>query len=1674
MRIVIYLCLSLISISGFAQRLQTAEYFFGLDPGVGNATSITISQGDTVSQILSVPISSLAQGFNKISFRVKDSIGIWSQTQTKIFYKLPISSLATSTPKVRKMEYFFDSDPGQGNGTPINFTNSGDSVYQVFSVPISSLAQGFHNLAVRAQDSIGIWSITLNKIFYILPLSASSPSTPKVVKMEYFFDADPGLGNGTPINFTNSGDTVYQIYSVPVNSLAQGFHNLAVRVQDSVGIWSITLNKIFYILPLSASASATPKIMKMEYFFDADPGLGNGIPINFSTNGDSVYQVFSVPMSSLSIGFHNLAVRVQDSTGIWSITQNKIFYVLNPQSALAAPKLISAEYFFDEDPGLGSGTPLTFSITDSLNQIFSAPMTGLDSGLHYFAIRAKDSLGYWSIVMADTFRVLGCNSPVASFSASQSICIGDTLNITNNTTGIDQWINYQWDMDNDGQTEFSALGDTSYVFSSEGVYTIKLKATNSSIFSFGCVDTSFLTVNVRPLPTTNVTAFGNTTFCQGNDVPLSANYGLGWTYQWFKNDTSIINATNTLYNATETGDFSVEITSFYGCKDTSTSTAVIVNPLPIATITSVGATNICQGTSLTLDANIGTGLTYVWKKNGSVLTGQTSSSITVTDPGNYTVDITNTNGCTNTSAPFAVSVQPVPNAVITSGGSSTICQGDLLNFYGPSGAGYSYQWIKDGQAISGANSVYYPITQTGNYQVIVSNSSLCTDTSVVQSATVNPSPISSFIAQGATVICQGDSVLLDAQGSTGYSYQWKNYGLTLSGSTDSNFYAKQSGNYSLITTNSYNCSTESSAQTITVNGLPGASILPMSSTSFCNGDSVNLQANFGSGFSYQWFKNGVPLTGDTNNLLSAFSSGSYTVQVENANNCNSVSLPAIINVYSVPTSVFTVPTTTCASDTAMIQYTGTASSGAFYNWNFGGGTVISGTGQGPYGVKWNTAGNKQISLIVSENGCASTTSINPTQVHAVIANLTAANASVCNGDSVLLLANSGQNIIYQWYQGGIALTGETASNLIASQTGSYRVEVTDTILGCSQMSNPKAVNVYPTNFNLAFSANTTSFTQPPFAVNLTNQTPNLSTYQFEWDLGDGTTSSFYNPSHSYQYNGLYTISLFAENTTTGCRDTLIKTDYISCSGGAPNPCNILAAITPPGPAIICGGDSVQLTASAGTGYSYQWVYNNLIIPGATNQNFIAKQAGNYRVIVSDAACSQTSPAFVLNHYPSIQPVVQATGQIQPCTFDSLQLSLFVNYNSYNWSTGDTVPSIYVSQTGYYQVAVIDNYGCNLISQPYVVNNSFLNPPEICIVGVDSVNHNRLIWERQANNLIDSFYIYREGFMANTYNKIGAIPFTQTSLFVDTNSNPAVQSYRYKIAAVDTCGGVTLLSDFHKTIHLTINAGLNGSWNLIWDGYQGFQFSTYRIYRGTNANNMSLLTQLPSTAKSYTDLNPPTGTVFYQIEVIKSTGCYPDTVVSKANTNYNTSRSNTANNGNITPIFLTAAFSASIQTGQWPIKVEFSDQSTGLPDSWLWDFGDGNISIEQNPEHTYNNTGLYTVKLKICNGTTCDTISKIGYINVLPNGLVEIGVELMAKLYPNPNDGNFSLEINTMNPEDLHLNIFNQTGQQVYSEEFTANGNTIKTIKLGTLAKGLYYVSLSTKDKIVYRGNVLIN
>jgi hypothetical protein len=149
----------------------------------------------------------------------------------------------------------------------------------------------------------------------------------------------------------------------------------------------------------------------------------------------------------------------------------------------------------------------------------------------------------------------------------------------------------------------------------------------------------------------------------------------------------------------------------------------------------------------------------------------------------------------------------------------------------------------------------------------------------------------------------------------------------------------------------------------------------------------------------------------------------------------------------------------------------------------------------------------------------------------------------------------------------------------------------------------------------------------------------------------------------------------------------------------------------------------------------------------------------------------------------------------------------------------------------------------------------------------------VVWEPVTSDLINSYVVLKETNVANVYAQIGTVAYGSNGLFEDVNSNPQVQANRYKLALIDTCGILSSNSDFHKTIHLATNQGLGNNVNLIWSGYEGFDFGSYNIYRGASAASMTLLTTIASNLNSYTDINPPAGEVYYMIEV-EGVSCDP--------------------------------------------------------------------------------------------------------------------------------------------------------------------------------------------------------
>jgi hypothetical protein len=281
--------------------------------------------------------------------------------------------------------------------------------------------------------------------FFIINLGAFAQ---QITVGEYFFDTDPGQGNGTAFSFVAS-DSVNTTTSIDVSSLSPGYHNLGIRTKNSNSIWSHYEMRMFYIIEPQEPVTVQPALQKGEFFFDTDPGQGNGTEFSFAST-DSLNMVVNVPISSLNAGYHNLFMRTRNSSGIWSHYEGRLFYIIEPEEAPAIqPSLISGEYFVDTDPGLGNGTAFSFASSDSINMGLNISLNGLSTGLHDVFLRTLNADGVWSHYEGREFEII-CSpdfqgsASIALASGNTAICAGhnntfEAILLTGGTTHEYEW-----------------------------------------------------------------------------------------------------------------------------------------------------------------------------------------------------------------------------------------------------------------------------------------------------------------------------------------------------------------------------------------------------------------------------------------------------------------------------------------------------------------------------------------------------------------------------------------------------------------------------------------------------------------------------------------------------------------------------------------------------------------------------------------------------------------------------------------------------------------------------------------------------------------------------------------------------------------------------------------------------------------------------------------------------------------------------------------------------------------------------------------------------------------------------------------------------------------------------------------------------------------------------------
>ena len=564
-------------------------------------------------------------------------------------------------------------------------------------------------------------------------------------------------------------------------------------------------------------------------------------------------------------------------------------------------------------------------------------------------------------------------------------------------------------------------------------YHIRVVSTNSAVTGTANPDS----IKIFGLPA-RPTITGDSAICQGETTTLTSSAAAG--YVWKPNGE----ITDTI-NVTTAGTYFVTISDVNGCQNTSAPRNVSVLTTPVAEpITFTGTLTRCAGDSIVLTANPA-GLNYLWLNTTPAVT---TRDLTVKTSGTYQVVISNTAGCSDTSAAVnaVFNANPAQPTISLVSANDTVCQPTALEF--TTIAGFSYDWSITGVTPNPTTqSVSFTLPGSYSGTVTITDGNGCKATSESVSGLVKKAPNAPTIAAigGDLSICEGDSIQIQPSGfSSANTYTW-----TPGSVTGVPLVVKTPGTITVtVVVDSVGCSTAGSNSLVAnVNARPVKPSVTLGAgqnASFCAGDSVTLTSSVNP-TGYLWSPGN-----ETSQFITVKTSGSYTVVTLSDSSCRSLPAdPVAIDVKPLPAKPEIVASRTqfCQGQDATITITN-AFAGNTYTW------IPAGSGVGN-AIVVTTAGNYAV-RVDTTNGCfqvsdAVAITVNPLPQPIITA--TDDKFVVCQGETVILNSNYSEG--NQWS------TGQSTPLIVLSQSvPSVTLTVTDN-LGCSASSLPVAVVVNP-------------------------------------------------------------------------------------------------------------------------------------------------------------------------------------------------------------------------------------------------------------------------------------------------------------------------------------------------------------------------------------------------------------------------------------------------------------------------------------------------------------------------------------------------------------------------------------------------------------------------------------
>jgi hypothetical protein len=851
-----------------------------------------------------------------------------------------------------------------------------------------------------------------------------------------------------------------------------------------------------------------------------------------------------------------------------------------------------------------------------------------------------DGPGGWGLAITHNISpVLGV-LPTASFTQSNAaVCEGGTITYTNTTTLAQD---YQWSFPG-GTPATSTATNPTVTYASAGTYDVALIAIND------CMADTLTLTNTVVVTNIIATASSTSVSCNGGSDGTATASGSGgsgaYTYAWSdgQSTATAVGLTAAIYTVT--------LTDANGCTASTTTTITAPNALLI----SASSTNTtCAGSDGTAVANVSGGIggySYAWSS------GQSTASIAALGVNNYSLTVTDVNGCTASTTISVVdgcictivAAATANNQVSCNGGNDA--QATVVQTQGT--APFSYSW-SDGQSTATAVGLAAAV-----YTVTVTDANSCTASS---SVTITEPSILVASATSVAESCTGNDGTITAAvtGGTGaYFYNWS------SGQTTASLTGLSAAIYSLTVTDANGCTTSTSVAVIDGCACPIVVAATVNNPVSCNGgNDGSATANQTLGvapISYLW------TGGQTNATATGLLAGIYNVTVTDNNGCAANASVTITAPSAVLISLSSTNTTCAGNDGTAVANISGGTAGYSYTWSNSQSTAsIAGLAVGTYGLTVTDANSCTASTTVSiADGCVCT----------MVAAATVNNQVSCNGGSdaqaTVTQTQGTAPISYSWSD------GQNTALAVGLAAAVYTVTVTD-VNGCTASSS-----VTITEPISALSALVTGVSNPlcnndnngSITVNAFGGNPN-----YTFDLGNGPQSV-----------GIFT-SLSATTYTVTVTDANGCTTTLSSGLSNPAPISTSASISN---AIACnGGSDGAATASAfgGTG-GFAYVWSN----GQTSATATGLSATVYSITASDVnGCSANTTITLTDPAAIVLTATQSTGISCAGSVDGIataNASGGAGVFTYLWNNGQATASSSGLSVGSYSVTATDQNGC---------------------------------------------------------------------------------------------------------------------------------------------------------------------------------------------------------------------------------------------------------------------------------------------------------------------------------------------------------------------------------------------